>query len=287
MTRRSYSNLVHSVRSAVGRQLAKFRATVAGPYVQAFLVDSYNGRLLVPRGDLQIGRALAFGGHWERETIGFLASYLNPTSEVLFVGAHVGSLLIPIARRVKWVVGLEPNPATFELLKINLKINDIANAECFDFAAGERDGAAEFLTSDYNSGTSKVRRGEVEKLSYNVGRYRSIEVRTRRLDDAFAGRHFDLIVMDVEGSESAALAGMPTLLRSARFLSLEVQADHISHLANQSAEEFFKPVSQVFNRAVLCGEPSGKQFRAEEFPTLLERAGTGFKDVFFYRSQSA
>jgi len=279
--------LIHSARSAVGRQLARFRAAIAGPYVQAFLVDSYNGRLLVPPGDLQIGRALAFGGHWERETIEFLGSYLNSTSEVLIIGAHVGSLLIPIARRVKCVVGLEPNPAVFDLLKLNLKINDITNAECFDFAAAERDGVAEFLTSSYNSGTSKIRRGEVEKLSYDVGRYQSLEVRTRRLDDAFSDRHFDLIVVDIEGSESAALAGMPMLLRNASFLSLEVMPDHISKLANQSAEEFFKPVSQVFNRAVLCDEPSGKQFRTEEFPSLLERAGTGFKDVFFYRVQSA
>ncbi len=265
--------------------MAKIRAAIAGPYVEAFLVNGYNGRLLIPAGDLQIGRSLAFCGHWERDTIEFLDSYLHESSEVLVVGAHVGSLVIPIARRVKRVVGLEPNPKILDLLKMNLKLNDISNVECFDFAAGESDSTVEFLLSSYNSGTSKVKRGALQALPYNVGRYDSIQVGSRRLDDAFRDCRFDLIVMDVEGSETAALAGMPVLLERANFLMLEVMPAHIRHLAGVSAEEFFRPVARVFNRAILCGESSvRKEFCGQDFPLLFDAAADGFKDALFYRA---
>ena len=50
---------------------------------------------------------------YDSELLSFLLNKCDAESEVLFVGAHIGSLAIPVAKKVRKVVAVEANPATF------------------------------------------------------------------------------------------------------------------------------------------------------------------------------
>ena len=70
------------------------------------------------------------------------------------VGAHIGTLVVPLARHAAHVMAIEANPDTFELLNLNLLLNGCANVEALQLAAGEREGEIEFVQNTSNSGGS-------------------------------------------------------------------------------------------------------------------------------------
>ena len=184
----------------VNHLFSRLRVNVLGPHAEAVLVNSFNGRLLVPAEDLVVGRTLAFQGVYDRAEIETLSALLNDKSEVLVVGTHVGSILIPLAKKAARVAGVEANPRTFDLLSANLLLNGITNAELHNVAAGHEDGEVTFLANRHNSGGSKVKWSELDRGLFCYDHPAELKVPLRRLDDLFPGRSFDLILLDIEGS---------------------------------------------------------------------------------------
>lgn len=152
------------LKLVAGYYLAQLRRRAIGPHGRAILTDSWNGRLLVSSGDLVVGKSLAFGGSYERSMITAILERLSVSSKVLVVGAHVGAVLVPIARRCTRVVGVEANPHTFELLALNVTINDLSNVRLLKVAAGDRKGMVDFFASYHNTGGSKVILGAVPQV---------------------------------------------------------------------------------------------------------------------------
>ena len=200
------------------------RQSILGQHAIAIMTDGRNGKLLVAASDMEVGRSLAFNGSYNWHEIAFHLDRLTDESEVLFVGAHVGSLLVPIAKRVRSVVGVEANPQTFTLLEMNVQINGLKNVELFHLAAGDREGEIEFMMHTQNTGASKIKHGKFNEHDPIFG-YDNPEISRvlmRRLDDCIPLREFDLIVMDIEGSEYLALKGMPKILSKAKRMQLEL-----------------------------------------------------------------
>src|ERR1700681_1256870 len=99
------------------------RRWAIGPYSMAVLSRTENGLLLAPAGDLMVGRRLCFNGRYDPELLGFLLQRCEVAFHVLFVGAHVGALAIPVARNVRKVTAVEANPETLELLRMNVLLS--------------------------------------------------------------------------------------------------------------------------------------------------------------------
>ena len=76
--------------------------------------------------DLEVGEKLRKGG-FGLDEIERIKSLISDDSRVLIVGSHIGSLVIPVSRHCKEVVAIEANPKTYELLSLNLRLNDIKN----------------------------------------------------------------------------------------------------------------------------------------------------------------
>jgi FkbM family methyltransferase len=216
----------HPIRFSLARlaRASRERQAILGPHATAVLTEGYNGKLLVTAADMEVGRLLAFNGSYNQPEIEFHLSNLNADSRVLFVETHVGSLLVPIAKRVRQVVGIEANPRTFALLEMNIQLNSLHNVEIYHLAAGDRDGEIEFLMHSQNTGASKIKHGNVDEHDPILG-YDHPElarVNMKRLDDCISSRSFDLIVMDIEGAEYLALQGMVDILRHSQSLQLEI-----------------------------------------------------------------
>jgi FkbM family methyltransferase len=187
---------------------------------------------------------------------------------LLIVGTHVGALLIPLARLAREVVGIEANPETFELLKMNLALNGISNARVLSLAASDKRGDLEFLLSRTNSGGSKIRPA-VERQEFVYDDPKIATVNAARLDDVLCGQSFDLVLMDIEGSEYFALLGMQNILAEARNLVIELLPNHIENVAGISAEQFLKAIPESFRYARFIGEDTGEVMSRAQLSELL------------------
>jgi len=108
------------------------------------VAETKNGLLAVPAGDFNVSRSLLMSGEYDWPQITWLNALLGAASRVVFAGAHIGALLIPIVRHsaTRGVVAYEPSPRNFRLLSMNLQLNGIDGVVTFNTARGERCGDA-------------------------------------------------------------------------------------------------------------------------------------------------
>lgn len=221
-----------------------------------------SGVFSISADDVALATALRNNIAWSQNEIDEILAEAEPTSRILFVGAHVGTLVIPVAKRVRDVVAIEANPDTYRFLIANLAFNDTTNVTIHRFAAGEAEGEIEFILSRQNSGGAK-RRPVVADPRYTYDNPRIARVPMRRLDDVVAGP-FDTIVMDIEGSEVFALRGMPGLLAQANRLFVEFLPHHLRNVAGVDSDALADLVLPRFPRLTVDGRTfDGAAARAE------------------------
>ena len=98
-----------------------------GKDVKAVIVETKNGVLAVDPADLEVGAKLREKGEYGISEINQISQLIDNKSSVLIVGAHIGSLAIPIANICSKVVAIEANPNNFKLLQTNVKLNNTDN----------------------------------------------------------------------------------------------------------------------------------------------------------------
>jgi FkbM family methyltransferase len=289
-------SLPESAKLAVAALIGFLRRSAVGPYGTAVLSRTRNGLLLVPPGDMFVGRRLCFNGQYDSELVDFVLARCNPEFRVLIVGAHVGSLVVPLARKVQTVTAVEANPSTFDLLRMNVSLNELKNVETHNFAAGDRNGEADFVATRLNTGGSGLQVGDTGAWdwAYAHDKPRTLAVPVRRLDDVFPADRFDIIVMDIEGAEPLALRGMRDLLRRSRGLLIEVFEQHLRHVAKISNDEFLALIEPDFDHAVILTEKPRRGEAAFSEPyskcafgeMMQECCARGMANVMFWKEQS-
>jgi FkbM family methyltransferase len=211
------------------------------------VAETKNGLLAVPAGDFNISRSLLMHGEYDWPQITWLNSLLGATSRVVFAGAHIGALLIPIVRHAatRAVAAYEPSPRNFRLLTMNLQLNGIDGVVTFNRALGERCGSIQFTENNINTGNSRVAPSDGE-----------ITVAMETLDRTIAADwdSIDLIVMDTEGSEVAVMRGAQSTLARTRNLYVEFSPDQLREQGSGAAE-FVQLVSMYFKSAYVFGDP--------------------------------
>jgi FkbM family methyltransferase len=261
-------------------RLSALRRLIAGKRVAALLVDSDCGPLLVAVGD-EVGLKFNARGAYSAE-LSRLLTLVEPESNILVVGGHVGALAIPLAKACQSLTVIEANPETFRLLEINLLINKSHNVRALNFAANDKREELRFVANQANSGGSK-RLPVVQKRMYFHDRPKIIAVPGVPLDEILADTSFDLIVMDIEGSEYFALRGMRRLLTKANKLAVEFIPHHLTNVAAVTVEEFVAQISPFFHRLFIPSKAvtlERKQFCA----ALQEMVDKGESDeglIFF------
>jgi len=242
-TLQSWKNLVHFHRF---RAYARARRAVLPERAFALIGDTDLGPMAVSIDDMEVSRRLMREGSWEQAEVARILKLTRAEDRVLIVGGHIGSLAIPISRRCAAMKVIEANPETFRLLRINLLLNRCDNVEALNFAANDSGGALRFLNSRINSGGAK-REPKVSQYGYTYDNPQVIEVPAVVLDQNFAGQAFDIIIMDIEGSEYFALKGAQQLLASARTLVVEFLPHHLQYVASVGPQEFADLLVPHFN----------------------------------------
>ncbi len=211
------------------------------------MAESKNGRLCVHAGDFNVSRSLLQKGEYDWPQITWLKQVLDAGSRVIFAGAHIGAVLIPLARSVARpsVLAYEPSPRNFKLLNMNLELNGISGVIAINAALGDRPGSTQFTENSINTGNSRIAAADGE-----------ITVNLETLDRTVPKDwdRIDLIVMDTEGSEVAAMRGARSTLAKTENLYVEFSPEQL-HEQGSSATEFAEIVASHFKSAYVFGTP--------------------------------
>jgi FkbM family methyltransferase len=230
------------------RQLrARFWARILVRHGVAIVAETKNGLLAVQPGDFNVSRSLLADGDYDWPQIMWLSRLAEDSSRMIFVGAHIGAVLVPVVRSAskRQVIAYEPSPRNFRLLAMNLRLNKLDGVTARNTALGERAGKIQFTENHINTGNSRVARSDGE-----------ISVDIETLDDTLPAdwNSVDLIVMDIEGSEVAAMRGAHATLAKTRFLYVEFAPDQL-HEQGSSAAEFAEIAEKYFKSAYIFGCP--------------------------------
>lgn len=250
------------IKSIYGKILAK----AIGKYAIAVVAKNDYGLFATDIKDFDVGRSLLKSGKWEKDVINRIKQFLHSESHVLIVGAHIGSLVIPLSSNCKELIAIEANPNTYELLKINMLLNNISNCKSFCVAANNKNEKLKFLQNPSNSGGSK-RLPKNKKYIYYYDNPNLIHVDGVVLDNFLQKDRFDFIVMDIEGSEYYALLGMQRILASSKVLQIEFLPHHIKNVSGVSIDEFINLIEPHFDNLTI---PSlGVKVKKAQFKPVL------------------
>ncbi|MFC1741084.1 FkbM family methyltransferase [Nanoarchaeota archaeon] len=128
---------------------------------------------------------------------------------VIDLGACIGYYTLVFAKLVGpkgKVFAFEPDKDNFKLLKKNVQLNDFNNVVCINKAVIDKVGTENLYLSD-NIGGHVMYKETFEKS-------KSVKVQTTTVDEYFkdVNRNFNLIKMDIDGSEARAIHGASRLL---------------------------------------------------------------------------
>jgi FkbM family methyltransferase len=201
-----------------------------------------------------IQQFLANGEFYEREELDLLCGYCGGCTRLLDVGANIGNHSIFLAHRLglQRVTPIEPQPLILHLLKANLGLNwhpsfDLSH---LGIALSDQAGWAGIGTFDENNiGGTRIVPAPDEPAACDRSAY---PIRLCAGDDLFGPGDFDIIKIDVEGMEGAALRGLRRCLEGFRgTMFVEVRDDNIAEFAQEIDGLGFRKVDE-YRRYARC-----------------------------------
>lgn len=213
----------------------------------AIIAETKNGLLAVPAGDFNVSRLLLANGEYDWPEIVWLGGLLDASSRLIFAGAHIGAVLIPMVRSAATlaVIAYEPSPRNFHLLNINLRLNGIDAVIARNNALGDQACRIQFTENSTNTGNSRVAPAAGE-----------IHVAMETLDRTIPSDwdSIDLIVMDIEGGEVAAMRGAQATLAKTRNFYVEFAPEQLREQGSDAAQ-FIEMAGKFFKSVYIFGAP--------------------------------
>ncbi len=154
---------------------------------------------------------------WERQTVSMFKKVVKEGDIVVDLGANIGYYTLLAARlvgRSGKVYAFEPEPVNYSLLLKNIEINGYDNVIPTQKAISDTTGTVRLFLDNEDTGAHTI---------YQPGDKREfIEVESVRLDNFFKGKEcpINVIKMDIEGAEIAALSGMDKIIKQNRDLKM-------------------------------------------------------------------
>ncbi len=222
-----------------------FKMKALGKYGVGYLAETPQGVFAVDPQDWWTTRALLRRGSYGLHAVQFLSRLIGKDSLVCFVGAHIGTLLVPLAARSGRVIAYEADPSNFRYLDYNLRLNRISNATIHNLAVGDRDRVEVAIRHDKrNTGHSSIDPGDTRGT-----RVPMVTLNQHLRNEA----RIDLIVMDIEGAEAHALRGMGDIMSRLTYLYTEFCPDHLAELG-ENRHSFIAALAPHWSHMYVCGD---------------------------------
>ena len=227
-----------------------------GPNAKAIFVETKQGDFLVDPRDNFVAKKLLNDGEYSQHEIKLASRFLKKDSHCLVLGGHIGSLVVPLAKLCKDLIVFEANPDSIKLLNKNLLLNKIYNVQTYNKAVNHENKLLKFLVSKDNSGGSK-RFPLIRASGYFYDNPREISVDGIVLDKFLKHKSFDLIFVDIEGSEYFAFKGMQKIFKQSKVLITEFVPHHLKYVASVSVADFWDTLEPHFKYLYI---PESKKF---------------------------
>ena len=153
-----------------------------------------------------VSNDILIDGYYEIKELRILNKWLKKKIKfgvALDVGAYIGNHSLFFSKYFKKVISFEPNPDSFELLKLNVK--EKKNIKIFNYGLSNKKSTKNFYSYYSNYGGSSVIKNE--KIPY-----KKFKALFNKFDRLNIRERIDLIKIDVEGDELNALKGLEKTL---------------------------------------------------------------------------
>lgn len=221
-----------------------------GNFACGILFNTLNGIFITNLPEVELSRKMGASGQYDIEKISFINQWISPEMTVYILGAHIGCLVVPIARSVKKLIAFEPNPEAYFLLDMNLKLNEVRNVTAFNLGTSKSNCVSQFYQNKVNSGGSKIL-PIIDEEMYHYDNPKIINVNLINLDLFIKINKFeypDLLIMDIEGSEYDTLLGAEHTLSKARLLYIELVPHHIINVAGVTLADFVSVILKYYSK---------------------------------------
>jgi FkbM family methyltransferase len=214
-------------------------------------------------------------GTYERGTVALIRRIMGQDMTLVDLGANIGYFSLVAAQTMGGagrVYSFEPDPDTYNILERNVTANGFDNViEAISAAIADHEGTATFHQYVNDAGSSSLTLRELPIRD-------SIMVEVTTLDlwaEARGWPDIDIVKMDIEGAEVAALNGMREVSSKNEGLRLiiEFNAEALGS-ASSGHEELFASLRELgFKKLFVINDRSLKMFSLERgTKRLLRRA---------------
>lgn len=225
-------------------------------------------------------RSIIASGEYNEPLVNTFLTLIDHDSVCLDIGANLGltSLLLSSLARKGRVYAFEPNPWTFEMLRVNLAANQFSNVSCHNLALSDAPGQLSFRSNEgMLAGSFAIREGS---FLFTNDRFRDLITVEAISVDAFVEERkldrLDFLKIDVEGFELEVLAGCAkTLQRYRPTVLVEFNSGTLVRFADVSPRNALDRIHSLFPETYLVDRGTG----------LLRRLGSEQdKDEFIYHN---
>ncbi len=155
--------------------------------------------------DKYIGQRIALG-KYEKYEAAIMLTQLNINSVVVDVGANIGYYTLQMAQRAKKVYAIEPDKKCFEILKKNVKENNLDNVVLINKAASNKKENRFLIKDEENQGNSRISEMRNEKIDTRI--------MTETLDNMLINEQYiSLIKVDTQGFETEVIEGAKKIIK--------------------------------------------------------------------------
>ncbi len=187
-----------------------------------------------------------------------MSPLLRTGDRVLDIGAHIGSLALPAAAFGCRVLALEASPRNAALLQASTRLNGFNNLQVVHAAVSDRPGVVEFCPDGPW--------GQIAAAGGNRARVPVEAVTVDALLDRVGWDGVELLKLDVEGSEVAAVAGMSRLLSGPAAPVLIYESNgHALHTCGRTVSELRAAVEGHGYRLYRLGKKRLREVAPGEF----------------------
>ena len=195
-------------------------------------------------------RSYVMSGRWEALTTEMFKKVIKEGDTVVDLGANIGYYTLLAARLVGKkgkVYAFEPEPTNYSLLLKNIELNGYDNVFAVQKAVSNVTGTVRLFLDDKDTGAHTI---------YQPGgKRKSVEVESITLDEFFKDKkhNIDVVKIDVEGAEMAALCGMNRIINENEDLKIFVEFYFPGiRRSGDSPEEFARKLLEDYRFSILA-----------------------------------
>jgi FkbM family methyltransferase len=160
--------------------------------------------------DSPIGHCLSVYGEWAEEELSFIAPYLKPNTNIIDVGANIGTHTVFFSKKCPQgqIHSIEPQFYIFQILVTNIAINSRFNVKPYNAAISNDFDTLKLINLPPIS-EKRINYGEFKVHNHENG----IETRCMKLDHF---QNIQFIKLDVEGYELQCLMSGERLINECK-----------------------------------------------------------------------